>query len=166
MALYRNIGRTEIYLEGSFIPPGAVFELPPFITPGENVEFVGPTPQVLSDPKNGQSPRGGPNGESESTGIIGSLAPAVPSSDAADLANWLLAFCLSQVTDRLARRVIQNRGPSWCRIGPRLDAALGELERAGRITRRTEGRLRLVALNAPDPASRARELSQLSQEEG
>jgi putative DNA primase/helicase len=68
-------------------------------------------------------------------------------ADAIVLEKWLVEYCLRERLDVIPCNHIQKFGPNRTRRKPALEAALEELEGAGRIRRGTEGRKAVVILH-------------------
>lgn len=71
------------------------------------------------------------------------LPPALVNANRLDA--WLLDYCRAHSVGSVGRRVLQNLSP--VREGKKLDEALGELEDAGRVRVRQDGRKRTVEVN-------------------
>jgi putative DNA primase/helicase len=68
-------------------------------------------------------------------------------ADAARLDRWLVAYCKREQARFLSTKKIQQFGPAGLREKAALEAALRELEEAGRVRLVQEGRRRLIEVN-------------------
>jgi putative DNA primase/helicase len=81
----------------------------------------------------------------ESRRFFGELALPVELADAARLDAWLLDYCRRERTSMAGKNHVRQHGP--LRDGPRLDAALRELEGLDRLRLRKDGKRLTLHLN-------------------
>jgi hypothetical protein len=85
----------------------------------------------------------------EARRFTGELALPLEVLNALKLEQWLVDYCKEQKASPVPRRLVMQFGPQPTRRKKNLDAALDELQQAGRIRHKKEGRIQIIEVN-PD----------------